>query len=96
MEQQISIRLSGDEARIDTVVSALRGLSDVDGLLELGVVAPQQAEDSSSAGLPDDMPSGFQDIELRVPNSFAYDHVHGRIETLAARAGVVVEWLDED
>ncbi|HLI17064.1 MAG TPA: hypothetical protein VKV22_02190 [Rhodanobacteraceae bacterium] len=96
MEQQISIRLSGDEARIDAVVSALRGLSDVDGLLELGVVAPQLDEDSSSAGLPDDTPSGFQDIEVHVPNSLAYDHVHGRIETLAAHAGVVVEWLDED
>ncbi|HEX5352839.1 MAG TPA: hypothetical protein VFW60_02045 [Rhodanobacteraceae bacterium] len=72
----------------------MRGMMDVVAVVELGLDAPRQRDDSSSAGLPDDAPSGCQDVQLHVSNSVAYDYVHGRIESLAADAGVVVEWLD--
>lgn len=94
VQQTMSVRLSGDESRIRMVLVALRGMTDVDAVVELGPDAPRQRDDSSSAGLPDDLPSGCQDVQLHVSNSVAYDYVHGRLEAVAADAGVVVEWLD--
>ncbi|MGH8124943.1 MAG: hypothetical protein ACREPK_03765 [Rhodanobacteraceae bacterium] len=76
------------------VLVAVRGMTDVDAVVELGLDAPRQRDDSSSAGLPEDSPSGYQDVQLHVSNSVAYDYVHGRLEAVAADAGVVVEWLD--
>jgi len=107
MPETISLRLSGDEAGIGAMLAALRGMPDVDNVLELGLDVPGQGDDSGSIGLPgqgddssslglpsDEGRSEVQDIRLRIPSSVAYDHVHGRIERLAAGAGVVVEWLD--
>lgn len=94
VQQMMSIRLTGTEDRIRAVLVAVRGMMDVVAVVELGLDAPRQRDDSSSAGLPDDAPSGCQDVQLHVSNSVAYDYVHGRIESLAADAGVVVEWLD--
>lgn len=107
MPETLSLRLSGDEAGIGAMLAALRGMHDVDSVQALGLDVPGQGDDSSSIGLPgqrddssslglpsEDGKSDVQDIQLRVTNSLAYDHVHGRIETLAAGAGVVVEWLD--
>lgn len=96
VQQTMSIRLCGAEDGIRAVLAAARGMPDVDGVIELGLDAPQLNDDSSSAGLPDDTSSQCQDVQLHVPNSVAYDYVHGRIETLAAHAGVVVEWLNRE
>jgi hypothetical protein len=96
MPESMSIRMSGTEIGIRAVLAALRGMPDVERMIELDVDAPLQSDDSSSAGLQDDTPSYFHEIELHVPNSVAYDHVHGRVETLASGAGVVVEWLGEE
>lgn len=96
MPETLSLRLSGDETGIGAVLAALRGMPDVDSVVELSLDVPGANDDSSSAGTPDDSPpgTGTQDVRLHMPSSLAYDHVHGRIETLAAGAGVVVEWLD--
>lgn len=107
MPEDLSLRLTGDEIGIGAVLAALRAMPDVEGVVELGLDVPGQGDDSGSIGLPgqrDDasslgLPSEegraeAQDVQIHISNSIAYDHVHGRIETLAAGAGVVVEWLD--
>jgi hypothetical protein len=107
MPVDLSLRLTGDETGIGAVISALRAMPDVEGVVELGLDVPGQGDDSGSLGLPgqgDDasslgLPSEegkaeAQDVQIHISDSIAYDHVHGRIETLAAGAGVVVEWLD--
>src|SRR5690242_19075139 len=107
MPEDLSLRLTGDETGIGAVLAALRAMPDVEGVVELGLDVPGQGDDSGSIGLPgqrDDasslgLPSEegraeAQDVQIHISNSIAYDHVHGRIETLAAGAGVVVEWLD--
>lgn len=107
MPETIALRLSGDQTGIGAMLAALRAMPDVDSVLALGLDVPGQSDDSGSVGLPgqgDDssslgLPSeegkaDVQDVRVHVPNSLAYDHVHGRIETLAAGAGVVVEWLN--
>lgn len=91
--QSMSIRLTGADTGVSALVAAIRGLQEVDGIVELSLDAPPRSDDSSSAGLPDDTASEFQEMRVHVPSSVAYDYVHGRIETLAATTGVVVEWL---
>lgn len=92
--QSMTIRLTGADTGISALAAAIRGLPEVDGVVEMALDAPARPDDSSSAGLPDDTASNFSEIRVHVPSSVAYDYVHGRIETLAAHAGVVVEWLD--
>lgn len=106
MPEDLSLRLTGDQTGIGAVLAALRAMPDVDGVVPLALDVPGQGDDSGSVGLPgqgDDssslgLPSeegkaDSQDVQIHIGNSIAYDHVHGRIETLAAGAGVVVEWL---
>jgi len=105
--EHLSLRLTGDETGIGAMLVALRAMPDVESVVELGLDVPGQGDDSGSIGLPgqDDDASSLglpseegkaeaQDVQIHISNSIAYDHVHGRIETLAAGAGVVVEWLD--
>jgi NADPH-dependent ferric siderophore reductase len=105
--EHLSLRLTGDETGIGAMLAALRAMPDVESVVELGLDVPGQGDDSGSIGLPgqDDDASSLglpseegkaeaQDVQIHISNSIAYDHVHGRIETLAAGAGVVVEWLD--
>ena len=92
--QSMSIRLTGAETGLSALTAAIRGLPEVDGIVEMSLDAPLRPDDSSSAGLPDDTASDYQELRVHVPSSVAYDYVHGRIETLAAHTGVVVEWLD--
>ncbi len=107
MPEELSLRLTGDETGIGAVLAALHAMPDVEGVVELGLDVPGQGDDSGSTGLPgqrDDasslgLPSEkgraeAQDVQIHISSPTAYDHVHGRIETLAAGAGVVVEWLD--
>jgi hypothetical protein len=107
MPEDLSLRLTGNETGIGAVLAALRAMPDVERVVELGLDVPGQSDDSGSIGLPgqgDDasslgLPSEegkaeAQVVQIHISNSTAYDHVHGRIETLAAGAGVVVEWLD--
>lgn len=92
--QSMSIRLTGADTGVSALMAAIRGLQEVDGIVELSLDAPRMPDDSSSAGLADDTASEYQEMRVHVPSSVAYDYVHGRIETLAATTGVVVEWLD--
>jgi|GEM_PF-881147 hypothetical protein len=92
--QSMTIRLTGAGTGISAVMASIRGLQEVDSVVELSPDAPRGPDDSSSAGLPDDTASEYQEIRVHVPSSVAYNYVHGRIETLAASTGVVVEWLD--
>lgn len=81
------------------MVEALRGMPEVESVIELSMDAPLRSDDSSSAGLPDDTESYSQDLEVDFAdeaNDDAADDVQGRIETLASGAGVVVEWLDNE
>lgn len=94
--QSMSIRLTGADTGVSALMAAIRGLQEVDGVVEMSLDAPRRPDDSSSAGLPDDTASEYQEMRVHVPSSVAYDYVHGRIERLAATTGVVVEWLDQE
>jgi hypothetical protein len=107
MPEDLTVRLTGDETGNGAVLAALRAMPAVDGVVAFGLDVPGQSDDSGSIGLPgqgDDasslgLPSEegnaeAQDVQIHISSSIAHDHVHGRIETLAAGAGVVVEWLD--
>lgn len=92
--QSMSIRLTGADTGVSALMAAIRSLQEVDGIVEMSLDAPRRPDDSSSAGLPGDTASEYQEMRVHVPSSLAYDYVHGRIERLAATTGVVFEWLD--
>jgi hypothetical protein len=77
------------------MLDALRALPGVDRLQEAAVDAPHTRDDSSSAGLTDDVTrADFHDVEIRAVNSSATEDVRDSVELAARDAGVVVEWLN--
>lgn len=92
--QSMSIRITGADTGVSALMAAIRGLQAVDDVVEVSLDAPRRRGDSSSAGMVDDTTSECREMRVHVPSSVAYDYVRGRIEMLAARNGVIVEWLD--
>lgn len=95
MSESLALRLTGDDRGVGAMVTALHGLPGVEGVEDLRLDMPARDDDSSSAGLPDDTAmTNARDVRIDVADEDALDAVQGRIETMAAGAGVVVEWLD--
>lgn len=90
----IHVRLNGPDDRIGEVLAGLEELPGVENIVQLVMDAPVQRDDSSSAESTDDNPSSFQEVELELVDAQACDDARRIIEGRAARAGVVLEWLD--
>lgn len=90
----IHVRLNGPADRVDAVLAGLDELPGVGNVVQLSMDAPMQRDDASTAESPDDNPSSFQEVELELSDPQAWDDARHVIEGRAARADVVLEWLD--
>ncbi|MGH8112522.1 MAG: hypothetical protein ACREPF_07420 [Rhodanobacteraceae bacterium] len=90
----IHVRLNGPADRIGEVLAGLDELPGVDNIVQLIMDAPVERDDSSTAESNDDNPSSFQEVELEVADPQAWDDARAFIEARAARADVVLEWLE--
>lgn len=90
----IHLRLNGPADRIGEVLAGLDELPGVDNIMHLSMDAPVERDDSSTAESNDDNPSSFQEVELEVADPQAWDDARAFIEARAARADVVLEWLE--
>jgi hypothetical protein len=90
----LHVRLSGSADRTGEVLSGLEDIPGVEDIIQLDMDARVGRDDSSSADLPEDNATSFQETEIQVANSRAYDNVREHIATRAMDAVVVVEWLE--
>lgn len=90
----IHVRMNGPADRIGEVLSGLDEFPGVENIVQLVMDAPVQRDDSSSAESIDDNPSSFQEVEIELADPQAWDDARYLIEGRAARAGVVLEWLE--
>lgn len=92
----LRIRLLGSQTDTDSLITVLHGLDGVERVEEVADLMPHMDdEDSSSAGLPDDIGPGVHAIEVEV-----IDHLLGqRVRELAAEAAesldASLEFVDE-
>lgn len=90
----IRFRLDGRSDRIQDMLALLRELEGVDRVEEVADEGEHLREDSSSAGLSDDIESDFHDIEVHAMSVAACERVHDRVILAARELGLVAEFLD--
>lgn len=92
----IRMRATGTRTAFDALVSALHGLDGVERVEELADLMPHlDDDDSSSAGLVDDMAGGdvhALEIEAIPPHDAA---VRDTADRIAADRGLVLEYVDD-
>ena len=92
----IRLRATGPQTAFDALMAALEGIDGVERLEELADLMPHMDDDdSSSAGLPDDIgASDVHAIEVEVASPYA-DTVTATADDVATRYGLVLEYVDD-
>jgi hypothetical protein len=92
----LRLQLTGSDDVAVELINLLTAIEGVEHVEEIGDLMPHMDdEDSSSAGLPEDAPPGFHQIEVRVPNALAQERVRSVAEALARERDAAIEY-DED
>ena len=91
----IRLRATGTRTGFDALVAALHGVDGVERVEELADLMPHMDdEDSSSAGLTDDRGGDLHALEVEAAAPYA-DTVRETADDIAARYGLVLEFVDE-
>ena len=92
----IRLRATGPRSGFDALMAALEGVDGVERSEELADLMPHMDDDdSSSAGLPDDIgASDVHAVEVEVASRYA-DTVRATANDIGARYGLVLEYVDD-
>ena len=94
---QLRIRITGSDDDLRAVADLLQSLEGIEHVEEVADLMPQMDdEDSSSAGLSDDLGPGTHELEVDSPNAYTAGRVRELVEELAYRLGLVVEFVEEE
>lgn len=92
----IRIRLTGSAEDARTLMTAIHAMDGVEHVEEVDDLTPHMDDDdSSSAGLSDDMGPGLHDIEVEAPHERAAQHVRNIADIVSDDLGVPIEIVDE-
>ncbi|CAN7287618.1 hypothetical protein LJR168_001426 [Pseudoxanthomonas sp. LjRoot168] len=92
----IRLRATGPRTGFDALLAALHGVDGVERVEELADLMPHMDDDdSSSAGLSDDMPGDdVHAVEVEATSSHA-DRVRATADDIGEQYGLVLEYVDE-
>lgn len=94
---QLRLRIIGNQDDLRAVTDLLQSIQGVEHVEEVADLMPRlDDEDSSSAGLSDDIGPGAHDLEIEAPNDYTARRVRQAVEELAVRLGLVVEFEAEE
>ena len=89
-------RLNGEADSVEALLEQIRAMDDVDHVTEAGADAPHMPEDSSSAGLSDDLDDvDFHVVTITALNDGGAQHVRDRVEIAAREHDIVLEYLED-
>lgn len=92
----LRIRLTGSADDASTLMTALHALDAIEHVEEVDDLMPHlDDEDSSSAGLTDDIGPGVHHIEVEAPDARTARAARLVAEEVAADLGTPIEFLDE-
>ncbi len=93
----LRVRLTGSETDASAVISAIHGVEGVERVEEIDDLMPHlDDDDSSSAGLVDDMAGGgVHSVEVELPDYRTGEQVREIINRSAEALGMAVEFVDE-
>jgi hypothetical protein len=92
----VRIRLIGSETDADALITVLHGLDGIEHIEQVADLMPHMDDDdSSSAGLIDDIGPGVHAIEIEVPDHLFADRVRELAGEAAETLDATVEFIDE-
>jgi hypothetical protein len=93
----LRLRVTGDDASTLQLTDALESIEGIEHIEEIEDLMPHgDDDDSSSAGLSDDMASSYAVIEVEAPNDEGVRRVREVAERVAFVTGAVIEVLNEE
>ena len=93
---QLRIRITGSDDDLRAVADLLQSLEGIEHVEEVADLMPHMDDDdSSSAGLSDDIGPGTHELEVDAPNDYTAGRVREAVEELALRLGLVVEFEND-
>jgi hypothetical protein len=94
---QLRIRITGSDDDLRAVADLLQSVEGIEHVEEVADLMPRMDdEDSSSAGLSDDIGPGTHELEVDAPNDYTANRVREAVEELAFRLGLVVEFVEDE
>jgi hypothetical protein len=90
----VRFRLTGEAGAVQSTLTAIREVDDVDLIEEVGDLGPHLRDDSSSAGSDEDTGGDFHDIEVHAMTSRAAIDVRACVERAARAQGIALEFVD--
>ena len=92
----VRIRLIGSETDADALITVLHGLDGIEHIEQVADLMPHMDDDdSSSAGLVDDIGPGVHAIEIEVRDHLLADRVRELAGEAAETLDATVEFVDE-
>ncbi|WP_442684233.1 hypothetical protein ACSBPQ_06605 [Stenotrophomonas sp. JC08] len=93
----LRIRIIGNADDTLAVTALLQGLEGIEHVEETDdLMTHLDDEDSSSAGLSDDIGPGIHELEVHVGNDTTTQRVRDAVELLARERGVVIEYEHDE
>jgi hypothetical protein len=91
------IRVTGNADDAEALITALHGMDKIEHIEEIDDLMPHMDDDdSSSAGLTDDLVAGVHTIEIITPGDKETEQVRELADAIGAQRGVPIEYLDDD
>ncbi len=92
----VRIRLIGSETDANALITVLHGIDGIEHVEQIADLMPHMDDDdSSSAGLPDDIGPGVHAIEIQVPDQERAERVRELAGNAAEFLDATVEFVDE-
>lgn len=93
----LRLRITGTEDDARAISDLLLGLDGIEHVEETDDLMPHMDdEDSSSAGLSDDIGPGIHELEVEVGNTATADKARRAVELLARERGLVIEYEQDE
>jgi len=92
----VRIRVTGSETAADALITVLHGLDGIEHIEQVAdLMAHMDDDDSSSAGLVDDIGPGVHAIEIEVRDHQLAERVRDVASEAAERLDTTIEFVDE-
>ena len=94
---QLRIRITGSDDDLRAIADLLQSVEGIEHVEEISDLMPHMDdEDSSSAGLSDDIGPGTHELEVEVPHAAMLDKLRDIVEAASERYWLVLEIDDND
>ena len=90
----VRVRLTGDSSAVDNLLKAIEGMESLQHMEEVGDTSEHLREDSSSAGLTDDIGGDFHDIKMHFATFAQAERARDAVAVASHDSDVVVEFVD--